>query len=138
MQGWVAIRGTLFGKSFMPGLELRPEWDNALGVFHLPLTLSLGLDDRFRIFAGPALTIGEPVLQSGGAARRYPGGNSWIGVAGITAAPFSINTGRGTLAPYGELAWQSYFREEGEDRDWNADFSAGLRFSTGIRFTVEL
>jgi hypothetical protein len=44
----------------------------------------------------------------------------------------------GDLAFYGELAWQSYFSEKGESRNWNADFAAGLRFSTGLRYTWRL
>jgi probable lipoprotein NlpC len=134
MQVRVAYKTSIFGKPILPGLELRPEWDNALGVFRLPVTLSLGLDDRFRIFGGPSLSMGDPVLQKGDTKRHYTGGN---GTVGITVAPFLFKTGRGTLAPYGELAWQSYF-SDGEGRDWNADFSAGLRLSTGIRFTIEL
>jgi probable lipoprotein NlpC len=129
---------SIFDKPFLIGLELRPEWDNALGVFRTPLTFSLGLDDRFRIFAGPSLSFGDPVLQIDGEKRRYTGGNSWIGAVGITVAPFSFNTKWGKLAPYGELAWQSYFRESGTDRNQSADFNAGLRFSTGIHFTIEL
>jgi probable lipoprotein NlpC len=121
-----------------PGIELRPEWDGSLGVFRLPLTFSLGINDVVRVFAGPALSLGEPVLLGPGWERRYTGGNSWLGVAGITAAPFSFKAGNGTLAPYGELVWQSFFPDQGFDGDLGKDLGAALKFSTGLRYTWDL
>jgi probable lipoprotein NlpC len=130
----LAWKGKLFGQPFMPGVEFRPEWDNTLGVFRMPVTLSLGLDERFRIFAGPAVSAGDAELQTKEGDRRYTGGNAIIGAAGLTFAPFSIDTGRGTLSIYGEAAWQSYFPENGGGRNFNADFSAAFRISTGFRY----
>ncbi|MDR0450465.1 MAG: C40 family peptidase [Treponema sp.] len=130
----LAWKGTFFGRPFMPGLEFRPEWDNTLGVFHIPLTLSLGPDERFRIFAGPALSAGDAELQTKEGARRYTGGNAVIGAVGLTIAPFPVQAGKGTLAVYGEAAWQSYFPESGGERNLNADFSAAFRLSTGLRY----
>jgi probable lipoprotein NlpC len=130
----LAWKGELLERPFMPGLELRPEWDNTLGVFHVPLTLSLGLDERFRLFAGPAFSIGSAKLRTKEGERRYRGGNSLIGTIGLTFAPFPIKAGKGTLSLYGEAAWQSYFPESGEERNSNADFSAAFRISTGLRY----
>jgi probable lipoprotein NlpC len=120
------------------GLELRPEWDGALGVFRMPITLSWGFNDKFRIFAGPAFSVGDAVLKTTDGDRRYTGGTSWIGAVGITGAPFSMKVPGGDLAFYGEFAWQSYFSENGAERNWNADFAAGCRFSTGLRYTWRL
>ncbi|MDR1278463.1 MAG: C40 family peptidase [Treponema sp.] len=117
------------------GLELRPEWDGALGVFRMPITLSWGLNDKFRLFIGPSVSAGKAKLKTSDGDRYYTGGTSWIGAAGITAAPFSMKVPGGDLAVYGEFAWQSYFSEAGTERNWNADFAAGLRFSTGLRYT---
>jgi probable lipoprotein NlpC len=120
------------------GLELRPEWDAGLGVFRMPVTLSWGLDNKFRFFFGPAFTLGNPVLKTSGGDRRYTGGTSWIGAVGVSAAPFVMEVPGGELAVYGEFAWQSYFSEAGTERNWNADFAAGCRFSTGLRYTWRL
>jgi probable lipoprotein NlpC len=130
----IAWKGELLGRPLMPGFELRPEWDNTLGVFRIPITFSLGLDERFRIFAGPAFSSGGAELRTKEGERRYTGGTAIIGAAGITFAPFPINTGKGTLSIYGEAAWQSYFPESGTARNLNADFSAAFRLSTGIRY----
>jgi probable lipoprotein NlpC len=117
------------------GVELRPEWDAALGIVRVPFTLSLGFNDIFRIFAGPAFTLGDPVLKTGDGNRQYTGANAWIGEVGITAAPFSFRLGRGSLSPYGEIAWRSLVRSEDQASDWKADFGVGTRISTGLRYT---
>ncbi|MDR1277691.1 MAG: C40 family peptidase [Treponema sp.] len=131
--GW---KGGVLG--LVPGLEIRAEWDDALGVFRTALTPSLGFDDKLRIFAGPALSVGKPALDMKSGKRPYTGGNAWLGAAGVTIAPFSISLGRGRLDPYGELAWQYYQRGGGLDINRNADIGAGLRLSTGLRYTWDL
>jgi probable lipoprotein NlpC len=117
------------------GFELRPEWDAALGIFRVPFTFSLGFDDIFRIFAGPAFTLGNPILKTDVGGRQYTGGNAWLGEVGITVAPFSFNLGRGSLTPYGEIAWRSFVRGENQEFDWKADLGVGTRISTGVRYT---
>ncbi|MDR0315683.1 MAG: C40 family peptidase [Treponema sp.] len=124
----------IFDQPLQLGLELRPEWDGALGVFRVPLTLSVGKDSIFRVFAGPVLSFGDASLSVAGQDRHYSGGTSWLGAAGITFSPFSVKIARGHLAPYGELAWQSYFSDESEI-NLGADFAAGFRFSTGLRYS---
>jgi len=128
---------TTFGTRMLFGLELRPEYDGALGVFRLPITLSWGLNDQFRIFAGPVISFGDAVISTEDGERHYSGGTSWLGTAGITAAPYIFKTPKGEFAPYLEVAWQSYFSED-KDTDLNADFSAGFRFSTGVRWTIQI
>jgi probable lipoprotein NlpC len=125
------------GTRMIFGLEIRPEYDGALGVFRLPITLSWGPNDQFRIFAGPVLSFGDASLSTDNGERRYSGGTSWLGTAGITAAPFIFKTAGGEIAPYLEVAWQSYFSED-RNANLNADFSAGFRFSTGVRWTIQV
>ncbi|MDR2371287.1 MAG: C40 family peptidase [Treponema sp.] len=133
----VAAETHTWKKPVLLALELRPEWDNALGVFRLPITLSAGFDERIRIFLGPSLSFGDAVLKTADGERRYKGGTSWMGTAGIAAAPFSWKVKNGVLALYGEFAWQSYFSDS-PGRNMNADICAGLRFSTGLSFTWNL
>ena len=99
------------------GFEIRQEWDRALGVFRLPLTVSAGTD-IFQVFAGPAYTFREPGLSLG---------------MGVSTATPPIWIGSGALSLYGELAWQLYDRENGNFRH-NPDIAANTRISTGLRF----
>lgn len=130
-----AYRSGRFKRPLLLGVEIRPEWDADLGIFRLPLTLSLGVDDIIRIFAGPAFTLGNPVLSTPGGERRYDGGARWLGAVGITLAPLRFKFARGTLSVYGEFAWQAYTAAPGQGKDWIADTSAGLRISTGLSYT---
>jgi probable lipoprotein NlpC len=138
VQGRFAWKGSTVGLNFIPGFEIRPEYDDVLGVFRMAFTPSLGFDDKLRIFAGPAFTMGSPAIEMKSGNRPYTGGNTWLGAAGVTVAPFSITVGKGKLDPFAELAWQSYHRSGGTEVNRNADVSAGLRFSTGIRYTWDL
>jgi probable lipoprotein NlpC len=122
----------LFSPGFRITLDLRPEWDGALGVFRLPLTLSLGTD-MVQIFAGPALTLGDPVLKTGAGERAYAAG--WLGELGLQTSFPPIKISGGAFSFFGELCWQPYFLKTGGDENTGADFSANLRFSTGLRYS---
>jgi probable lipoprotein NlpC len=128
---------TIFGLFLGLGLELRPEYDGALGVFRLPFTMSLGIGNNFRIFAGPVLSIGEASITIDEEERLYSGGTSWLGNVGVTFEIFNIKINNSEFAPYLEAAWQSYSAE-----DLNffnpADFSACFRLSTGIRWRMKI
>ena len=123
--------------AFRIGLQLRPEWDNAMGIFRLPISLSMGTD-RFQIFGGPAYTFGEPSLSLENHDRLYSGGNSWLWEVGISAAFPPVTIGRGAASFYGELAWQPYSRGNGERFNFRHDLTANLRASTGIRYLWRL
>ncbi len=88
----------------------------------------------FRVFLGPVLSFGDPVLDVPDGERYFDGGTSWVGEGGVTFAPFTFKSGTGKLAFYAELAWQFYYPESGQSDNWMADFSAAMRFSTGIRY----
>jgi hypothetical protein len=62
---------------------------------------------------------------------------SWLGVAGLTLSPFAIKIARTDLAPYAEIAWQSYLNNS-PDRNIGDDLAAGFRFSTGLRLTLHM
>ncbi|MDR0503790.1 MAG: C40 family peptidase [Treponema sp.] len=127
-----------FGPKMLFGLEIRPEYDGALGVFRLPVTLSWGLNEKIMIFAGPVFSFGDASLSTEDGERSYSGGTSWMGAAGITAAPVSFKTAAaGDFAPYFEAAWQYYYSDS-NNRNPNADFSAGFRFSTGLKWTIQV
>jgi probable lipoprotein NlpC len=133
----LAAAVTPFGQPMIFGAELRSEWDRALGVFRIPFTLSWGVSDKVRVFAGPVVSFGDATLDVFGETRQYTGGTAWFGAAGITVAPFVAKIDGNDLSPYGELAWQSYSSNNAH-RNFGADFAAGFRFSTGIRYTWKM
>jgi len=119
------------------GLELRQEYDRILGVFRLPITLSFGISDKIRIFGGPVLSFGNASVKTADGVRDYSGGTSLFGALGITIAPYTFKTSRGDFAPYFEAAWQNYYNNN-SPANLNADVSASLRLSTGLRYTRQI
>jgi probable lipoprotein NlpC len=126
-----------FNKRMIFGLQLRPEYDGALGVFRLPITLAWGPSEKIMIFAGPVFSFGDAAISTDDGERKYSGGTSWLGAIGLTAAPFTFKTSSGSFSPYLEAAWQ-YYISDNETRNANADFSAGFRFSTGVKWALEI
>ena len=133
----LGISASLFNKRMTFGFELRPEYDRMLGVFRLPFTLSWKPNEKITVFAGPVLSFGDASITTEDGIRSYSGGTSWFGALGITAAPFTIKTSGGDFSPYLEAAWQNYYSNDSV-MNLNADASAFLRLSTGLRFTRSL
>lgn len=121
------------GIGVRPGVELRPEWDAALGVFRLPLTLSFGIGDEFRFFVGPALVLGDPVLERDGAGRDYAASGGLLATGGVLWMPVSFRLGPTRVSPFGEIAWQRYEPDADEADDFAADLAANFRVSAGVR-----
>lgn len=125
---------SFFNMRMFFGIELRQEYDRTLGVFRLPITLSWGPNEKIRIFGGPVLSFGTASIRTNNGVRYYSGGTSWFGALGITVSPYTFKTSHGDFAPYFEAAWQNYFNKDSAANP-NADVSAFLRLSTGIRYT---
>lgn len=126
----------LFGVYLSPGIEFRTDWDKTLGVFRFPLTLSLGLSDSFRIFAGPSLSLGAASIETSHGVREYQAESGFFATVGVSWVPVSFKIGNATLSVLTEAAWQSYARNEDLPPDWTADLSANLRLSTGLYYSM--
>jgi len=119
--------------TFSLGLEVRPAWDRALGVFRLPITATAGTD-YFQVFCGPAYTFGNASLSLSDGDRPYSGGGAWRFELGIMGAIPLVQIDRGIMSFYTDLAWQSYPLGSGVKSEWKPDATANLRLSTGLRF----
>ena len=130
--------GLDFGTMLSFGVELRPEYDDALKVFRLPLTLSWGINEMFRIFLGPVLSnVGKASFNLNDNERNYYNSPGWLGSAGVTFTPFPIKVSNSEFSPYIEAAWQSYLNQE-PNSSFLADFLANTRVSTGLRWRMTL
>ena len=134
--------GADFAPALSFALELRPEYDDALEVFRLPITLSWEPHKMLRIFAGAALNAGDAGFtygkdENGDPKRMEYNRTAWLGTAGVTFTPFTIPISNHELTPYLEGAlYMSYKNSEAARPD--ADFYANTRFSTGLRWRVNL
>ena len=115
------------------GFELRTELDRSLGVFRLPVTLSIGTN-YFQVFAGPALTFGNPGLSLSDGKRQYAGGGKWNLELGTSVSLPLWKIYSGSLSLYGEAAFQYYRRSDGSSFNIKHDVPANFHFSTGLRY----
>jgi probable lipoprotein NlpC len=124
-------------EKFRAGLELRPEWDGALGVFRLPLVFFIGTD-IFQGFAGTAYTFGRSSLNLKNGERHYSDGFFWLGELGFSASFPVMQIKTGLFFIYAEAAWQPYIWDDDESFSLKPDLTANLRFSTGARYFWKL
>jgi hypothetical protein len=116
-----------------PGLELRPEYDGTLGVTRISAAFSLGFGKSFRIFVGPALTLGNPVLQQNGTSREYIAGGGFAATMGAVWTPITFRAAGEDWGLYSELVLEGYGASPGAPRDSYADMAASIRAGIGLR-----
>ncbi len=111
------------------GLGLRPEYDNTLGAFRLPLVLSIAVDKRLSVFAGPALTLGSPSL---GANRPYQASGGILATAGIDYTLFRFRVAGLDMGVRGELVYNRYTVASGLPGDLAKDLAATVDAGLGL------
>jgi probable lipoprotein NlpC len=127
------IRGS-FGVAYRllgieAGIELRPEYDRALGDFRLPAVLAIGIDKRLEIYAGPALTIGSPNLEG---TRAYEASGGLIATVGIDYTLFLFRLSAFDFGLRGGVAYDSYVPAQGLAADSGKDFAAAFSADLGL------
>ncbi len=119
-----------------PGLELRPEYDGALGVTRFSADISLGFGKAFRVFMGPALTLGNPVLGQDGMPRDYVAGGGFAATMGVVWIPITFRAAGEDWGVYAELVYEGYMARTGESRDSYGDLAADMRAGIGLRLRL--
>jgi probable lipoprotein NlpC len=115
---------------FEAGLELRPSYDAALGVFRLPIVLSVSFERHLRFFAGPALTFGSPSLSVGGEARAYNAEGDYVATAGIVWTPLKVKIAGLDTGLYLDAVYDHYVSAAAGDL--GADLAVRVRFGAGL------
>ncbi|MDA8425763.1 MAG: C40 family peptidase [Treponema sp.] len=131
VSGSLLVAYPLFGLE--PGLELRPEYDGILGVTRVTADFSLGFGKKFRVFMGPALTLGDPVLNVDGVSRYYVAGGGFAATMGAVWTPITFRAAGEDWGVYAEFVLEGYGARADEPRDSYADMAAGMRAGVGIR-----
>ena len=121
---------------FEAGLELRPGYDSGLGVFRLPLVLSVSLGKNFRLFAGPALTIGTLEQKGDGASRIYAAAPSYLASVGASWTPLRFKLGDLDNGLFLNLVYDHYLPKG--SADFVQDMKACLKFSAGFSTSLHL
>lgn len=112
------------------GVELR--YDQKLGVLQIPLTLSLGLSENLRFYAGPVLTLGDAVV---------PGKDKDIkpsffpGIFGASWRSNTVSFSKIGLSLVQDISYTVHNAEDGATLPLKESLVSGLVFSSGVRVT---
>ena len=97
---------------FSAGVQTRVSYDELLGVARLPLEARISIGKNLDIFAGPALTFGQPVLPAGAgdntADRPYAPSGQWLASGGFRWTPFWSREGAWKLGLGLEFRYDRY------------------------------
>lgn len=119
-----------------PGIQIAPSWDVSLGVFRVPVQLSLGIDRHLRFYAGPAFTLGQPKLTSAAGTRSYEAAGGVLGSAGLAWAPFEFKVGSGDWRLVGTIEWDRYVAAAGQVADTESDLAASLQIGLYVESRI--
>jgi hypothetical protein len=90
---------------------------------------ALGWDRRFKIFVGPAITLGEPNLDG---TRAYEASGGILATAGIEYTPFRFRVAGLDLGLTGELVYNHYIAGARTVPDAAKDAAATIRAGIGL------
>ena len=122
------------GEKIQPGIGFIANWDAGTKVFQLPLILSLGFNDYFRIFAGPVFTLGTPILpEKSGIELKTP---IFPGIIGLCVNTPSLKIKDAKVSFMQDLHYTFYTHDNGAWLSVRNALAAGLVFSSGIKVTL--
>jgi len=116
-----------------PGVGLALNWDPSMNVFQLIFTLSFFANDNVRIYAGPVLTLGKPVLP--GTSNRIEA-SIFPGILGVSLQTPSIRLGQFDFRLCQDIALTIYNKTDGSALPFGSAAAASLSFQTGFRVTI--
>ena len=126
--GWGELSVPLF-KNFSVGMRSGLVWDRALNTLRVPLELDIGQISGVAIFAGPALTIGNAMLDG----RGYTPATSILGTFGLSWSPIIFSSGAERFGSYFEVRYDNYVALPGQESAMSTDLHACLSFTIGLR-----
>ena len=112
------------------GVELR--YDDKIGVLQIPLTLSLGLSENLRFYAGPIITLGDAVVP-GKDKNIKP--SFFPGIFGISWQSNALDLSGFKLSFVQDISYSVFNTETGAALPFNESIVTGLVFSSGLRVT---
>ncbi len=117
-----------------PGFGIEFRFEPSMNIVQIPLQFSISVPYGFRVYAGPVLTLGDPVLigsEEAISASVFPGilGLSWQS-PGISAGPTEISFVQ-------DIAWTVFNKTDNSALHIGNAFVAGLVFSTGVRVSID-
>ena len=124
------------GKGMMPGIATMFRWDCGTNIIQIPITLTLSMTEFFKIFAGPVITVGTPVIPSSQLEEIKP--SFFPGIIGICWNTPSFAVGKFNLSFAQDIHYTVFNSQDGTGLSPINSVVSGLVFSSGLRVTFPL
>ena len=125
----VASYGTGTAK---PGIGAAFNWDPSMKICQLILTMSFTANEHIRIYAGPVITFGTPVLP--GTSQTIES-SIFPGILGVSFQTPAIHIGKVDLRFCQDIALTVFNKTDGSALSIGNAAAASLSLQTGIRVT---
>ena len=130
------IHARYAGTSLQPGLGSGLRYDAGTGNFQLPIVLSLTVNEFFRVFAGPVISIGQ-ASQPGNSDVKIE--NSFFpGIIGVCLSTPSVKVGKTLISLVQDIHYTVFNDTDGSALSFGKSITTGLVFATGVRVTLPL
>ncbi len=132
----VTVHARYAGKDLQPGFGTIFRYDAGTGNFQMPIIFSLSMNEFFRIYAGPVISIGK-TTQPGDPDIEIE--NSFFpGIIGLTFSTPGIKAGKTLLSLVQDIHYTVFNDTDGSALSIGKSITTGLVFATGIRVTLPL
>ena len=124
------------GKNLQPGLGTYFRYDAGTGNFQFPIVLSLTLNEFFRVFAGPVISIKKPHLP--GDSDRDIKNSFFPGILGVCLSTPSFKIGKTAVSIVQDIHYTVFNDTDNSALSFTKSVPTGLVLATGVRVTLPL
>lgn len=118
-----------------PGLGLGFRYNAGIGIFQMPLTVSLTINDHFRAYAGPVFSFGDAKLID---TKKEVSPSIFPGVIGLSFSTNKLEFGKTIVQFTQDVSYTVYNNMDGSALSPLESVAAGLIFYTGVKVTLPL
>ncbi|OJF77315.1 MAG: hypothetical protein BKP49_02275 [Treponema sp. CETP13] len=126
----------LSNSSIIPGFGIRYRFDPGMNIFQMPIFFSVSIENQLRIYAGPVITFGTPVIPG---SDEEVSASVFPGIIGVAWQSPDWDVGSLKMCFVQDFAWTVFNNaESGAALPIFESVCTGLTFSTGFRVTLPL
>ena len=119
-----------------PGLGFYMRYDAGTDNFQIPLVLSFDVNEYFRFFAGPVISIGKP--HSPGDSDTKIKNSFFPGIIGACFSTPAFKLGKTFVSFIQDIHYTVFNETDGSARSFRNSIPTGLVFASGFRVTLPL
>jgi hypothetical protein len=119
--------------SIIPGFGIRYRFDPKMDIFQMPIIFSVTVYEKLRVYAGPVITFGDPVIIGNNKSIKA---SFFPGILGVSWQSPSWKCGLTRMSFVQDFAWTVFNDTDDSALDPYEALCTGLTFSTGFRVTI--